>query len=214
MIYSKTCGGLKTLNEVTLPDPRWEHEHLLVSRHKPGPFELADLHERLTQWLPSPAVPENVRVQIETARNLMLYAWYVFEFQSVAEMQAYAALELALRERLGHPKKQTLKKKKLVEVPMMLADLFSKALSDGLIVPEKLPSFTWQNQQRRWHAERRGVAYEPMTANDWIAFVKAKLPDSRNYLAHGNVKLCWTHSCSQVELCCDLINSLFGQPQP
>jgi hypothetical protein len=210
MNYGTTCGVLKPLDEVTLPDSRFEHEHLFVMRHDPGPWQLADLHKRLSSWPPASFVPEKVRVQIETARNLMLYTWFVFEFQTVAEMQAYAALELALRERLGNPMRQIVKKKKIKVVPLMLSELLAKALSDGLIVPERLPSFEWVKYQREWFAKFYGHPHESITSADWFNYVKSRLPNSRNHLAHGNVKLWWTESFSQVELCVDIINALFS----
>lgn len=213
MKYGTTCGVLKPLDEVTFPDRRFEHEHLFVLRSGPGPYHLADLHERLSEWPPSPLVPEKVRVQIETARNLMLYTWFVYEFQTVAELQAYAALELALRERFGNPTRKIRAKGKTKVVPLMLSELLSKALNDGLIVPERLPSFEWVKHKRQWFSEFYGHPHESITAEDWFNFVKSHLPDSRNYLAHGNTKLWWTESFSQVELCCDIINALFASEE-
>jgi len=217
--YGTTAGVLKPLDQVTLPDPRFEHEHRFVNRHEPGPYQLADLHERLSTWPPSAFVPENVRVQIETARNLMLYTWFVFEFQTVAEMQAYAALEFALRQRLGNPTREIRRKKETKVVPLMLSELLAKALSDGLIVPEKLPSFEWVKHQRAWFAKLYGHPHESISADDWFNYVKSRLPSSRNHLAHGTTKLWWTESFSQVELCCDIINAIFsdtkeGQAEP
>lgn len=43
--------------------------------------------------------PEDVRIQFDVARNLYIYAWYVYRFTSPAQAQAYATLELALRTR-------------------------------------------------------------------------------------------------------------------
>jgi len=210
MKYGTTCGVLKPLDQITLPDPRFENEHLLVMRHEPGPYQLADLHERLSTWPPASFVPEKVRIQIEAARNLMLYTWFVFEFQTVAELQAYAALELALRERLKNPTREIRRKKGIKIVPLMLSELLSKALENGLIVPEKLPSFEWVKHKREWFAKFYGHPHTSITAEDWFNFVKSHLPDSRNYLAHGNTKLWWTESFSQIELCCDIINALYA----
>ena len=92
----------------------------------------------------------------------------------------------------------------------MLSELLSKALSEGLIVPERLPSFDWVKHKREWFAKFYGHPHESITATDWFNFVKSHLPDSRNHLAHGNPKLWWTESFSQVELCGDIINALFS----
>jgi hypothetical protein len=42
-------------------------------------------------------VPEEVRSHFETAKNLALYSWFVYSFNVVAAMQAFASLEMALR---------------------------------------------------------------------------------------------------------------------
>jgi len=210
MNYGTTHGVLKPLAEVTLPDPRFENE-VLRSKNGERPMELADLHQRLSAWPLSSTVPERVRVQFETAKNLMLYAWFVFEFQTVAEMQAYAALELGLRERLGSPTRTIPTKRGPKVVPLMLADLFSKAVNEGLIFPEKLPSWEWVNSRREWFAKEHGILSLPLSASEWLQTIRDKLPDFRNYLAHGNPKLWLPHSFSQLELCGDLINQLFPE---
>ncbi|MDQ8182210.1 hypothetical protein [Pelagicoccus sp. SDUM812005] len=46
------------------------------------------------------AIPERIQVQFETAKNLNLYAWFVYRFYPVAERQLLSALELGLREKL------------------------------------------------------------------------------------------------------------------
>ena|SRR2546425_496981 len=48
-------------------------------------------------------VPRVIRVHFETARNLLLYSWFVYPFQQVAEMHAFASVEYALRMRSGLP---------------------------------------------------------------------------------------------------------------
>ena len=173
-------------------------------------MELADLHKRLSDWPLIPAVPEKVRVQFETAKDLMLYTWFVFEFQTVAEMQAYLSLELALRERLANPTRTQKTRKGPKLVPLTLAALLSQAKSKGLIVPEKLPSWEWVKCIRERRARDYGETLLPFSAAEWFQNVSAYLPHSRNHLAHGNRKLHFPDSFKQLELCGDLINALFS----
>jgi hypothetical protein len=56
----------------------------------------------------SPKVPENVRKQFDVCRDLMLYAWFVYEFYAISAHQALVCLEFALREK--HPVTRTDKK--------------------------------------------------------------------------------------------------------
>jgi hypothetical protein len=47
------------------------------------------------------SVPNDIRVQFDTARNLFLHSFYVYRFYVVAESQALATLEFALRDCIG-----------------------------------------------------------------------------------------------------------------
>jgi hypothetical protein len=47
------------------------------------------------------SAPESVRAHFETARNLLLYSWFVYSFNVVAIMQALASLEMAVRQKTG-----------------------------------------------------------------------------------------------------------------
>jgi hypothetical protein len=60
---------------------------------------LNDQHAAVGSFLLSRTVPEPIAIHFETAKNLYLYAWFVFRFYPVAEQQAFATLEFALRER-------------------------------------------------------------------------------------------------------------------
>jgi hypothetical protein len=64
------------------------------------PIELADHHEQISAYALHAGVPQEIVLQFETARNVYLYAWFVYRFYPVAEHQCLACLELALRERL------------------------------------------------------------------------------------------------------------------
>jgi hypothetical protein len=48
--------------------------------------------------------PESVRSHFEIARNLVLYSWFVYSFNVVAAMRAFACLEMALKAKTGQPK--------------------------------------------------------------------------------------------------------------
>ncbi len=98
MKYGTTDAVLKPLNEVLLPDPRFKFLKL-SSENDTRSFELADMHQRLCELKLNLEVPKDAQTQFQTALNLMLYTWFVFEFHTVAEQHAYGALEFALRQR-------------------------------------------------------------------------------------------------------------------
>lgn len=49
-------------------------------------------------------VPDEVRSHFEIAKNLAVYSWFVYSFNVVAGMQAFASLEMAVREKTGDRK--------------------------------------------------------------------------------------------------------------
>jgi hypothetical protein len=90
---------LRSIEEMTSPDERMS---FFALRDASGIRSLTQQDRSLAISaceLPL-AVPKNVRLHFDTARNLYLYAWFVYRFHVVAEQQALATLELALRLRL------------------------------------------------------------------------------------------------------------------
>lgn len=211
MTFGKTDGVLKPLDEVLLPDPRFKF-FALESTAGVRPFELADMHSRLSISKLDANVPEKVRRQFETARNLMLYSWFVFEFHTVAELQAYAALELALGERFGFPKRKVKTRKGVKLVPLMLAELLQKAVSEKVVVADKLPAWEQVQARRAWDEKNSPVPLgPPMSSRKWLEAVIKGVPNFRNALAHGEPKLYLFAAFWQLELCANLINALYPE---
>lgn len=211
MTYGTTTEVLKPLVELTLPDRRIALEPCRPQSDQP--LSAADIHERLETYARlHDGVPKRVKSQFEIARNLMLYAYFVFEFQTQAELQAYAALEFALRIKFSHPRKEVKRGKKIEYRPVMLKGLLQMAVDEKLLRPERFPSFEWTNQKRKWHAERMGYEYEPMSASEWLEFIQQHIKGQRDHLAHGNPHLNPPSSFEQIERCADIINALFPKP--
>ena len=59
------------------------------------------IYDEVEQIRINDTAPESVRSHFEIARNLVLYSWFVYSFNVVAAMQAFASLEMALKERTG-----------------------------------------------------------------------------------------------------------------
>jgi len=59
----------------------------------------ASLHESLAGIELLSSVPQHVRTLFDTARNLSLCTWYVYEFHPIAELTGFLALEAALKAR-------------------------------------------------------------------------------------------------------------------
>jgi len=173
-------------------------------------------------------VPEAVAIQFETARNLYLYAWYVYRFFPVAQSQALFALEFGLRvrfpdrlpERYQHPR----------QLQPMLAGLLGYAIDQGLIRNDGF---------RRWHRAMEDHArqhqsievlqamidqqLESMEINesepvsitpedqswDLVQILRRSLPSLRNELAHGSSMLT-NQALGTIELVAEILSQIYA----
>lgn len=65
---------------------------------------LDSVYDQVEQINLNGCAPESVRAHFETARNLLVYSWFVYSFNIVAIMQALASLEMAVRHKTGDDK--------------------------------------------------------------------------------------------------------------
>lgn len=191
------------------PDPR-SNNLVRFDTHTqiPQPISLADQHDAVARFKLNAAVPEEVTIHFETAKNLYLYAWFVFRFYPVAEQQALTSLEFALRERLVDFVEEY-KRKRPKAGPPGLAKLLSHARTKGLIRNEALKGHEgWELSAARQRyslekireMEASGVnemefddshvlPTEADIQRDWLSgFIKA-IPQIRNDYAHGSPTL-------------------------
>jgi len=155
------ADGLRTLVEMGQADCRLAN----FSVRDGGifrPIGQEDRHEAIKQLELSSAVPETIRVHYDTARNAYLYAWHVYRFHVVAEHQALASLELALRlaafergfiDSEGRPvARRVAAARASVKLPrpLALAQLLTLARREGLIRNEQFTRRTqWAEQLAR-----------------------------------------------------------------
>lgn len=91
---------LKPLAQISEPDSR--NVGWVIRNHENGSIReltLAEHYTAVESLALSVPVHGDVVTVYNTARNVLLYSWYVYRFTSVAELQAYAALEYTLRWR-------------------------------------------------------------------------------------------------------------------
>ena len=209
MKYGTTHGVLKPLDEVVLPDSRFKVAAIQTGREI-RPFDMADIHQRLCLTSLSSQVPEVVQTHFQTALNLMLYAWFVFEFQTVAEKHAYASLEFALRERFPQATRKIKKGKQEKTISLTLGPLLRLAVKEGLVVAEMLPAWGRVKENHEFRAQDTLYPLAPLpSAGEWLEKLIETIPNFRNDLAHGSTKLYFESSFWALELCADLINALF-----
>lgn len=123
---------LKPLSEISHPAPQFADLVADVSESGVRLMSIDDHHGDIAELELSSKAPDIVRAAFERAQHAYLYAWFSYDLALLAQVQAYAALELALRRRLGA--------KPDGEKWNGLAELMGVALSKGLF--EGLPTHT------------------------------------------------------------------------
>jgi hypothetical protein len=111
---------LKRLEDICRPDERWLNR--IDIDHSTGavtPTTIESIYGLVEEIRLNAGVPDDVRSHFEIARNLALYSWFVYSFNVVAGMQAFASLEMAVREKAGDRK-------------MVFKNLLDKVFKEGV----------------------------------------------------------------------------------
>jgi hypothetical protein len=191
------CDLLRNLANVGTPDPRYPK----VGARQ---MTLEDHWQDIATIALNEGVPRRIGIHFDTARNLLLYSWFVFRFQQVAEMHAYASVEYALRVRAGLPSRSK----------ATLRTLLPKALKGGWIRDDGFRHYRHAADQRAAFVELEAAVTgrEPEASHadgQYYARTLARsLPTFRNDLAHGSTMM-RPSGKQTLALCCDLINQLF-----
>jgi hypothetical protein len=204
---------LKPLSAVLEPDPR----------HTQFVLKLPDLHAVLSRIVLAEHVPLNVRQLFETAKNVSLYSWFVYRFHQVAELVAYSALEMALRERAGFVEWAALDSPRAPGLKRLL----EQSKKEGWLKSERFPSFRMLATERARHAQVISAISVEVPAEtteineptedeirlamheiDIVQILIDSAPETRNRLAHGSSTLS-PRSVHTLGLVAEAINQLF-----
>jgi hypothetical protein len=170
------------LNEYLSADPRHAVEVLidgLTGEYRPAAF--SDWYENVALLNLVAPVPSNVIDQFDKARNTFVLSWFAFDLATLAEVQAYLSLEMALWTRMDIDPASK-------RAPRLKA-LLTTALHDGILIKEDF---------KRTHAHGE----TPTRLIEMIA-------RQRNDLSHGSEFLFIPYSIMTIEICAALIQALF-----
>lgn len=189
------------------------------------PMELTDHYERVSEFMLHEVVPERIRSQFNISKNLLLYAWFVYPFFSVAELHVLSALELALKTRMGDDGINELKRMKK---PRGLYSYIEFAKYKGWIRNEVFSAYhraPFENARREYiirkkeEMREKGLdkielnydEIEVPTANeiDYIAALLDTVNNTRNTHAHGDAFLYPASAWQSFEMTSEFINALF-----
>jgi hypothetical protein len=219
---------LRPVLHATEPDPRstsfvrFDHE-----LREMRPLRLEDHHAAVCDLVLHAGVPEEVTIHFETAKNLYLYAWYVYRFFAVAEHQSLACLEMALRLRLGE---EVRAKRAGKRGPVGLTALLKYSTEVGLVRNEGFKRWhdqVWRRARNRYvEGKSAEIAAKGLTSIvlddaeveignedrtfDYVKTVTEVLPKIRNMYAHGSPSI-HNQVRGTLELCMEIINQVFAK---
>ena len=221
---------LRQPKDVHFPDPRSTSVKYDAAIGKMRPFTLEDHYRAVCDLTTHPGVPERIKIQFETAKNLYLYAWHVYRFLAVAEHHSLACLELALRERFGEdlPKKYVGRGGRPT-----LRPLLRYARDNGFIKNEGFARWHKRAQRMAEHrysseksAEMHAKGLNSISLDysevvvidedrrwDLIQILIDTLPLTRNDYAHGSGSIS-NQVRGTLELVVEIINQIFARAFP
>jgi hypothetical protein len=213
---------LRTPETVCKPDIRSPTTSFLTDQ----PITIEYQHSAVANIRLHKDVPDDIRVQFETTKNLYLYAWFVYRFYPVTKHHAYACLELALRERFEQKMIAAGENKR--EFGPGLKRLLLYAVKKGHIKNENFAIWRHQTEMRAWQrtgdeiweeAQRNGLNeityddthYEVKDVDrdhDYLATILETLPWLRNNFAHGTKDLD-NQALGTIQLVAEIINQIY-----
>lgn len=219
---------MRSVDHVHEPDPR--NAFFVTLDDESGqfsPITIQNQHDEVASIVPNPGVPEDVVAQLETTKNLYLYAWFVYRFYPVAQHHALTCLELALRTRFWEDicaRRVPCRGKK-----PMLRELLRYAIDTGVVVnqgfaawhdvvknraryrveqerfrkmqEEKIESMVWDESAVQIIEEDRQV--------DYVGILLDTIPQIRNSYAHGSSNL-HNQGLHTIQIVAEIINQLFS----
>lgn len=213
---------LRTPETVCKPDIRSPTTSFLADQ----PLTVAYQYGVIADICLHKSVPNDIRIQFETTKNLYLYAWFVYRFYPVAKHHAYTCLELALRERFEAELLAAGEKKR--EFGPGLKRLFEYAVKNGYVKNDGFTLWRRHTEQRAkrrtesemWEeAQRNGLNeitfyethYEIKDEDrdhEYVELLIASLPWLRNHYAHGSTSLD-NQALGTIRLVAEIINQIY-----
>lgn len=213
---------LRTPESVCKPDIRSPTTSFLTDQ----PLTIAYQHSLVADISLHKSVPEDIRIQFETIKNLYLYAWFVYRFYPVAKHQAYTCLELALRERFEAELLAAGEKK--YEFGSGLKRLLTYAVKNGYLKNENFEVWRHRAEMRAkqrtedeiWEeAKRMGLNeitfYETQYEikdedrdHEYLEPLIKTMPWVRNHYAHGSTSLD-NQALGTIRLVAEIINQIY-----
>jgi hypothetical protein len=173
-----------------------------------GVTSIEILYKEIQLFQLNPVVPDDIKIQFDTARNLYLHSFYVYRFYVIVQSQVLSTLEFAIRDCIG---KQALSEFKAQEKRFSMGlRLYMEYLArHQLIQNEDFPIWHTRNRQAAEEAYRAEVLVkmkaQGLTEYQWdesqidesafdvewnyVEVLCETIPKIRNDYAHGSKTL-------------------------
>ena len=203
---------LKQLNEMFEPDKRSTSfaRFDAAGRHAKT---IDDHFADIAALQLSESVPEGIRDEFDTVRNLYLYSWYVYDFTVPAILYAHALIEKAIKEKCCLSAVS-------IDNTRGLRNLLTTCIDHGWLLNSDFRfalEFTREEivpavNDLELPIVRSTLVYHP-SGTDYCEHLAEHLPKIRNIGAHGEAGLSVpAHALHQIEICACIINALFRAP--
>lgn len=216
----------KTIEEVTTVDVR--NTYFVLRNSETGetrPNDLPDHYQSIGRFILNQSVPEKIRSRFNTAKNLLLYTWFVYDFYPVAELHALSALELALRHRIGEEELKVLRKQRK---QLGMHTFVEHAVNNRWISNEDFSAYHRAPMERarmdyliRKTEEMRAKGLDSIAVDydevrvpeentiDYLGILLKTVHRIRNAHAHGETMLYPASVWTTFEVSSEFINALF-----
>lgn len=212
-----------------MPDPRMQAYVVFnPSTEQSRQRVIEDQHKAIACFILNEDVPTEVAIHFETAKNLFLYAWFVYRFYPVAEQYVLASLEFALRERFQDFVAAE-KKNRPKAIEPGLKKLLGHAIKEGFVRNENFSArehwakiiakerYSFQKSQEARNAginswievESEIVVTQEDLDYDWLGDFYEIIPRTRNSYAHGSWHLYPAPVRHTFEMVSEIINQLY-----
>jgi len=191
--------ALKPFEEILEADIR---QQSFVKLTEQGKFEnntLRDFYNCAKARELHDGVPERIRNHFQTARHLLIYAWFYYPFHVTAMFHALVTAEFALKLRAGSQRGGF---ERLLKQAIQNGWIRDEGFAHGRHIKERL---------KRQREEGKVFGHEYPEVESYCTTLLRVLPFLRNELAHGTSML-HNESPKWLRICADLINQLFPKP--
>ena len=216
----------RTLENIMLPDVRNDHF---------GDDAIAKFRSFIEEFTLGEHVPEKLRIQFDTTKNLFLHSYYVYRFFPIVKHQLFIVLEHAIRECIGEKRLDRYRKLKNKSIPKG-EPRFSRGLKFNLVyimdhkLIENEDFSVWHyGKARAAEAKYDGFIFQKMRDENldsyqwnpseidyegidydynYLDVLLETTPALRNALAHGSTFLSPT-STLNFEITSVIINKIF-----